>query len=154
MACNDQIMLTNYMPYEEFAYNTHWFPRLFFVGDNMSPTPCNPKLTWLRPYDPKYGFTAIHFEVPNENIDGLPLDRNRMSYSVYVDDELYVFTPELFPALEESMSELPCTFCDHDCIWPGDIDCSVAIFFILPLRHAVCVNRHQELLCRRRGSQA
>ena len=52
---------------------------------------------------------------PNQNVNGAFIDTKCMYYNVYVDGELYTFTPDEYPYVLEAITDLPYDYCDDNC---------------------------------------
>lgn len=63
-------------------------------------------------YDPYMNCQKVSFHIPCRNIDGKILDPAKLYYEVYIDDELFVFTPETYTTLTSSGTRLPYNFND------------------------------------------
>lgn len=58
------------------------------------------------------GDMFMTFIVPSECVDGKLLDTRCMSWRLFVNGELYTFTPSLYPSLEAATTEIPYSFSD------------------------------------------
>ena len=59
------------------------------------------------PYDADYGSFYITVCVPSVDVDGKFLDPSKLTYSVYVDDELFTFDPSFYFYFEQPVTEIP-----------------------------------------------
>ena len=53
------------------------------------------------------GISTLEWDIPNENEKGAILSGNKMYYNLYVDGELYTFTPEEYPLFTEPTTDVP-----------------------------------------------
>lgn len=70
------------------------------VPQNISPISYNP-------YGISGNCIGFKFYLPNLSVDNYILPKDELYWSLYIDDELYVFEPYLFEGLKEDMEEVP-----------------------------------------------
>lgn len=88
------------------------YPVLTVNPTDMSLVPANPEITYWEGMDDYYGMGYMYFNVPIVNKDGYLLNVNNLYYKVWLDDEPYEFSPDLYPSLEEETELIPVTFND------------------------------------------
>ena len=76
--------------------------------------PLNPSITNFMDYTEMWGYGAMSFTLPLEDVEGNILNENNIYYNVYVDDELFTFNPDEYMGLEESMTDIPYSFADSN----------------------------------------
>ena len=75
--------------------------------------PRNPEITEFEDYRDDYGFGHISFVLPMFDVEGNLLDTKNLSYSMYIDDELFTFYPDEYTKFTEEMDVLPYDFTDN-----------------------------------------
>ena len=83
-------MEVDFSPYEETALQ----PATPVVGEEFS-------------YYEDYGYYTVSVFVPRNSVDGEFIDISKLTYSVYVNDELYTFTPDQYYYFMEPVTEVP-----------------------------------------------
>ena len=76
---------------------------------NIVPAvPANPtQLKWID-RGTTDGQTQLNFELPTDDVNGNPLEPELLSYSIYTDDDqLYYFDADLYPSIDEDLTEVP-----------------------------------------------
>ena len=102
LVANDQNMLAEgYMkvafnPYEEVAAQ----PATPIVGEDYLP------------YNAESGSCFVTVYVPCEDVDGNYIDASKLTYSVYVDDELFTFDPSFYFYFEQPTTTVEYGFID------------------------------------------
>ena len=75
--------------------------------------PADPSITNFWNYDDYFGNAELDFTLNNTDVDGNYITPDKLSYVVYVDDELFEADAEEY-GMEESMSEFPYGFRDPE----------------------------------------
>lgn len=75
--------------------------------------PATPVITASLPYDSSRGYGGIQWTMSSNSVDDIRHLPGYLYYRVYVDDELYEFTPELYHAIDKPMTEVPFGFNDE-----------------------------------------
>ncbi|MBD5358599.1 MAG: hypothetical protein HDR88_16695 [Bacteroides sp.] len=76
------------------------------LPDDFEPLPQPAEFTSFDVYED--GTSELWFKYNRNTADGIPLETNKLFYEIYTpDQELYTFTPEVYPALEEDMNLIP-----------------------------------------------
>lgn len=58
-------------------------------------------------YDPDYGYSTVSIYVPRQSVDGEFLETSKLTYSLYINDELFTFSPDQYYSLYEPTTEIP-----------------------------------------------
>lgn len=78
-----------------------------YAGD-VAATPAAPSVAEWWEAD-----GIIQFDVPCYDVEGNYLNPAFLAYRLYLDGELYTFTPEDYPSLTQSMTDIPYDFTDN-----------------------------------------
>ncbi len=78
-----------------------------FQNRNVDTPPAAPYDLAVIPWDEYMGGGKMWFKLPNMDEDGNMLVVDNLYYNVYIDDEIYVFTPDDYFWLEEDMVNVP-----------------------------------------------
>lgn len=86
------------------------------VIPDVAATPAQPEIVAVRDYNPTNGYGAMFADIPVKDVAGNALKESLLYYAVYTrigdTEEQYVFTPEEYENLTESLSEMPYSFND------------------------------------------
>ena len=84
------------------------------IAENPSMWRQTPEMFKAKPLNPSLtnclnnpGISTLEWDIPNENEKGAILSGNKMYYNLYVDGELYTFTPEEYPLFTEPTTDVP-----------------------------------------------
>lgn len=78
-------------------------PTFKVTNPDPDPTPQVPKpIIWA--------FGSMEFLMPYTNLNDDILDTSTMYYEIYLDDELFTFTPDVYDDLENDMTQIPYNF--------------------------------------------
>lgn len=84
------------------------------IAENPSMWQQTPEMFKAKPLNPSLtnclnnpGISTLEWDIPNENEKGAILSGNKMYYNLYVDGELYTFTPEEYPLFTEPTTDVP-----------------------------------------------
>lgn len=118
-------------------------PRLYPYVTPLSPAePSAPvDLAYTEGY-PEYNQPAqLSMILPQTDVDGNWINTENLSYSLYIDGELYIFDREIYPYLEkESMSAIPYSFFDCYDFYSTGLSHSVSIYVPVEKKIGVCIN--------------
>jgi hypothetical protein len=64
-------------------------------------------------YDDYYGQYVLSYFLDPFDVDGRILNTNNLAYYIYLDDEIYTLTPEVFSRLTEEITLIPYGFSDN-----------------------------------------
>lgn len=83
---------------------------------NVDTPPTSPTDLVVTPYDEYWGFGVIEFNIPPYDEDDNVLDKSKLYYKVYVNNEVYTFTSKNYPYLNlsEDMQTVPYSLYDND----------------------------------------
>ena len=84
----------------------------FFVFQEVAATPADPIISYFYPYDEDYESAELDFSIPATDVDGNYITPDKLSYRLYVDDELFTFDSEEYETFEGQLTELPYGFAD------------------------------------------
>lgn len=76
-------------------------------------TPAAPVITATMPFDSSRGYGGIQWDMPSVTVDDIRHMPGYLYYRIYVDDELYEFTPAVYHTIKEPMTEVPFGFNDE-----------------------------------------
>lgn len=103
---------------------------------NINTPPAKPTELNVVPFDDWWGYGTIEFDIPPYDEDGNALRKDRLYYRIFVDNELFTFTPDNYPYLklaEEGMVNVPFSLYDNDMIFYAGGEYHVVYFnFTLP----------------------
>ena len=92
--------------------------------------PADPDVTYFYNFDEEYGYGITDFNIPVQDINGEYINPEKLSYLVYVDDEVFEFEADEYE-LEASLTEIPYTYDDGGAISTYYGDKEIAFFFSL-----------------------
>lgn len=87
-------------------------PFIAYYGGDLPAVPANPIPVSHREYDPATGIAGYAFTLVNQDVDGNFINTTNLYYNIWLDDELYTFTPNLYVKLEEPMTDVPYSYTD------------------------------------------
>ena len=101
VAAGENLLAEGYMtvafnPYEDVAMK----PATPIVGEDYLP------------YNTENGSCFVTVYVPTEDVDGNYIDASKLTYSVYIDGELFTFNPEFYFYFEEPITQIEYGFID------------------------------------------
>ena len=106
-------MVTNVGPNTLSIINDYVAPGLV-AFDEFPATPATPIFTVEDvTVNATTGFTVLHFTIPTVDTDGYKLNENKLYYNIYLDDEVFTFTPEDYIGLSSAMTDVPYKFEDN-----------------------------------------
>ena len=124
---SDDIFIVNAGKDGLLALNIYWAPEIYpFV--EVPAVPADP---WISSYGDALassGYNYAMFTLPNYDREGTYIDENKMAYKAYIDDELFIFSPEEYGGLEDDMEEVPYGFRNSG----GGITPSYFMFYFYP----------------------
>lgn len=86
-------------------------PRIF-VFQEVAATPADPDITYFYPYHEIYENAELDFSIPLTDNKGKYITPDKLSYRLYVDDELFTFDGEEYETFDGQLTELPYGFSD------------------------------------------
>lgn len=89
------------------------FDPAIFAYQEVAATPADPDIYWFFDYDEDHECAELDLYIPTVDVDGKYITPEKLFYSVYVDDELFVFTDEEYE-LGEDLSEIPYLYTDDN----------------------------------------
>ncbi len=96
---------------------------LYIISDLVAPSLSVEEDKAMTPADPVFtaddirvstNFDVVKFLIPTVDVEGNDLNVNELYYNVYYNDAPYVFTPEVFKGLSQSMTDIPYSFSDSE----------------------------------------
>lgn len=92
-----------------------------FVLPEGAVTPKTPEVAFCLPFDgDPDGKTFIEVMIPKFDVDDNLLDTAKLSYTIFVDDEPYTFTTDVYTQLSADMTDIPYSFTDMTDIFNYD----------------------------------
>lgn len=84
--------------YMEVEFNT-------FIDKAMQPA--TPVVEEVSPYDPDYGAYFITISVPGQSVDGEFMESSKLTYSIYINGEVFTFDPNEYFSFYDPTTEIP-----------------------------------------------
>ncbi len=124
MSTND-VMLANASKIMTYYIKAFEEPRLLPYPGIRPAVPATPIVTEFLEVKDWYGdgdyYGAISFIMMAKDADGNYIDTDKLYYNIFVNDELFTFTPDEFINLTEDMTDVPFNFKDDYDIQISDI---------------------------------
>lgn|GEM_PF-2776165 len=101
---------------------------------NINTPPVEPYDLEVTPYDDYFEAGMMDFIIPDYDEDGNLLDQDKLYYTIYINNDRFVFTPESYPwlGLTEDTVNMPFALYDNDMIFVYRNYHSVYFNFELP----------------------
>lgn len=90
-------------------------PKLYFFKE-VAATPADPVITYFWDYDEAYASAELDFNIPTFDTEGNYITPEKLSYQVYVDNEVFTFEKDEYEALDKDYTVLPYGFTDNEWI--------------------------------------
>lgn len=90
---------------------------ILYQPENISLVPMNPTFQSAMPFNDMYGYGNVSFLIPALNKDGYVLNPENLYFNLYLDGELFEFTPEEYPILTEDMINVPWELTDYSMVY-------------------------------------
>lgn len=88
---------------------------VFSPYEEMAATPASPSITQI---GEDYGWGRnISFNIPCTDTEGNFIDPSKLYYNIYVNGELFSLTPEKYPVLKETITDIPYLFSETGVIF-------------------------------------
>ncbi len=88
----------------------------------LAAVPEDPVFKTFEPYNDDFGMGMASIVLPKFDKDGNYLDPENMYYNIYLDDNLFTFTPGVYMNITEDITDVPYTFNDDfDIIVRGSV---------------------------------
>ena len=100
-----------------------------YVFQEVPACPADPDITYFYNYDEEYGYGLVDFGITTLDINGDYITPEKLSYTVYFDDEAFEFDPEEYMSLDEAITEIPYTFDDSYDITTYGSDKEISFYF-------------------------
>lgn len=78
-----------------------------YVFTEVAAVPADPEITNFWDYDEDYESSEVDFTIRTFDVDGNFILASKLSYSVYVDNELFEFDPDEYEELPQAITEIP-----------------------------------------------
>lgn len=126
---SDSIFLVNASKEELIALSLYWAPQIYPFVD-VAAVPADPSISTYGEYleTPGYNYNYAMFSLYPTDVDGNYIDENKLAYKAFIDDELFVFSPEEYSGLTEELEEVPAGFRNEG----GQITPSYFMFYFYP----------------------
>lgn len=116
MSTEDAVIINSNPEYQSYfegftAPTIKWQP-----ATTDKPTPQDPQILAYYPYDPMLEFAIIEFIVNPITAEGYLLDTNNLFYRIYLDDDIFEFTTDVYLGLKEDTELIPYGYTD-DLSW-------------------------------------
>ena len=106
-------MVTNVGPNTLSIINDYVAPGLV-AFDEFPATPATPIFTDEDlMVNNSAGWSVLHFTIPTEDTNGYKINENKLYYNIYLDDQVFTFTPEDYIGLTSAMTDIPYKFEDN-----------------------------------------
>ena len=103
---------------DRIYYAERYLNPRFFVFNEVAAVPADPEITNWWDYDEYYESAELDFNISTTDVDGNYITPAKLSYQVYVDDELFVFEQDEYEDLDGDYDELPYGYSDG--YWIGE----------------------------------
>ena len=97
---------------DRIYYAERYLSPRFFVFEEVAAVPADPEITAFWDYDEDYESAELDFNIPTSDVDGNYINPDKLSYQLYVDDEVFVFEQDEYEDLDADYDELPYGFSD------------------------------------------
>lgn len=87
-------------------------PSFEIVADRAA-TPVDPVIIEFIDYDPDEEYGYIEVEAPNKDVDGNFIDMDKFFFRMWVDNDVYTFSPDDYYCFDEPTMLIPFTFSDE-----------------------------------------
>lgn len=126
---SDSIFLVNASKEELIALSLYWAPQIYPFVD-VAAVPADPSISTYGEYleTPNYNYNYAMFSLYPTDVDGNYIDENKLAYKAFIDDELFVFSPEEYDGLTEELEEVPAGYRNET----GQITPSYFMFYFYP----------------------
>lgn len=74
-------------------------------------TPATPTITNVGEYYSPWG-RSVTFDIPATDVDGNFINPDNMYYNIFINDELFTFTTDVYPILTEPITDIPYNFAE------------------------------------------
>ena len=88
-------------------YAERYMSPKFFVFKEVPAVPADPVITRYWDYDDNYGNAELDFTISSFDVNGNYMTPSKLTYSLYVDNELFEFDPVEYEGLAEPITEIP-----------------------------------------------
>lgn len=106
-------MITNVGPYALSIISDYVAPALT-AFDEVPAVPATPIFTDDDlTINTTAGWSVLHFTIPTVDVDGNKLNDNKLYYNIILDNCVYIFEPETYIGLTNSMMDIPYKFEDN-----------------------------------------
>ena len=92
---------------DRIYYAERYLAPRFFVFQEVPAVPADPVITDFWEYDEDYENAELDFTISPYDVDGNFITPRKLSYVLYVDDEVFEFEPDEYEDLEETIVEVP-----------------------------------------------
>lgn len=72
-------------------------------------TPATPSINYVGDYYAPYG-REVSVSIPSTDTDGNFINPENMYYNIFINDEIFTFTPDAYPSLTEPLTDIPYNF--------------------------------------------
>ncbi len=91
----------------------------FAPYNEVPATPANPAITFVGEYYAPWG-RSVGINIPATDTEGNFINPDNMYYNIFINGELFTFTPEVYAALTEPMTDIPYTFSETGVVVTND----------------------------------
>lgn len=91
----------------------------FAPYNEVPATPANPAITFVGDYYAPWG-RSVGINIPATDTEGNFINPDNMYYNIFINGELFTFTPEVYAALTEPMTDIPYTFSETGVVVTND----------------------------------
>ena len=95
---------------DRIYYADHFVAPTIYFFEEVAATPADPIISKFWDYEDYYGNAELDFNINVADVDGNYINSDKLSYAIYVDDELFEATTDEYEITEESMTEFPYGF--------------------------------------------
>ncbi|MGN0205667.1 MAG: hypothetical protein ACI4BC_00345 [Muribaculaceae bacterium] len=87
---------------------------MFYLFQDLPYTPSDPVITNFWDYDEAYKSAELDFSITPLSVENEDLDTKYLFYNIYVDDEVFTFTPEEYKTFDTPTTDIPFGFEDNE----------------------------------------
>ena len=124
---SDSIFLVNAGKDDLLALSLHWAPQIYpFV--EVPAVPANPGISSYGEALESSGYNYAMFSLYPTDVEGNYIDDSKMAYRAFIDDELFIFSPDEYTGLTKELEDVPYGYRNDG----GQITPSYFMFYFYP----------------------
>lgn len=116
---SDGCIVINTTPDKIKFLNFYTKPLIHPEPETHSLVPQNPVLVAYQPYTEEYSAGGLQFYLPNLTVDNYLIDKEKLFWQFYVDNDIYTFEPYLYACFTKDTTDVPFTVNSQDILNGG-----------------------------------